>query len=75
MAKLVQMLIGIVPSMANIFLLCLITVLVFAIVSMQLFSGRLGHRCVMIDSIQKVPVWENEIRLSKSNFSTGILMN
>jgi len=74
MAKLVQMLIGILPSMGNICLLCMVTVLVFAIVSMQLFSGCLGHRCVQIDSIQLLaPAWESEIRLNKTDL-TGIQM-
>jgi hypothetical protein len=37
--------------MGNICFLCFVTVLVFSCISMQLFSGTMLHRCVLIESI------------------------
>lgn len=46
MSKLVQMIIETIPKMLTILFLVLITVLMFAIIAMQLFSGSFAGTCV-----------------------------
>ena len=48
MAKLVQLILSIIPQMTNIMMLCFIAVIVFAMISMQLFGGCLSHRCINV---------------------------
>ena len=46
--------------MANICALVLVVVLVFAAISMQLFSGMLLKRCVLIDTVSPTTNWTQE---------------
>jgi hypothetical protein len=51
--------------MANICLLCLVTVIVFAAIGMQLFSGFLNHRCVLENTIVDPPNFKTEVWLQQ----------
>jgi hypothetical protein len=47
--------------MANIGFICAISVLVFACITMQLFSGTLKHRCVEMTSITNSTNYTGEV--------------
>ena len=51
MASLVKNLVSTLPSMGKIGLICACSVLIFACVTSQLFSGTLKNRCIKIDSV------------------------
>jgi hypothetical protein len=60
--QLVTVLFRIYPAMANICFLCIVTVIVFACISMQLFSGSLVKRCVLETTV-------NPLADTKFNFT------
>ena len=60
MAKLVNNLITIIPPLMNIIFLCLVSVIVFACISMQLFTGLLHNRCVDQQTISNTTDYTNE---------------
>lgn len=54
MQKLVTVVLKIIPSMMNILFLFVVVVLVFACISMQLFSGWLINRCIVTSTINEL---------------------
>jgi hypothetical protein len=66
--NLIVIMLKILPQMGNICWLCLVTVVVFAAIGMQLFSGFLNHRCVLESTILDPPNFNTEVWLQQSEY-------
>ncbi|CAF1586722.1 unnamed protein product, partial [Adineta ricciae] len=54
----VNALIGAIPSIFNVLLVCLVFWLIFSIMGVQLFGGKF-YKCVYVDTHDRVGIWEN----------------
>jgi hypothetical protein len=71
--SLIKIMVSIIPEMGNLAALCLVTVVCFACIAIQLFSGILSHRCVLNSSISN-PVniaTETWLLIKDSQYSQG----
>jgi len=57
---LIKIMVNIIPEMGNLMALCLITVICFSAIAIQLFSGILAHRCVLESTLSDPPNFATE---------------
>ncbi|XRB04885.1 voltage-dependent calcium channel L type [Pycnococcus provasolii] len=75
MRVLVRTMIGVVPMMANVALVCLFLFFVFGILGMQLFMGTLSKRCHEIEYVPNSTAWASEPKVLDIGDDTRICTN